>query len=89
MYHSLNEGSLEGYLRTFAREGNLLGKHYFKYGLMRDEQRRDLLLGLLASIQDISFDLALVLFLLAGVKLEKFIGFEIFPAIVRFNAEFH
>jgi pleckstrin homology domain-containing family M member 2 len=60
LYHSLNEGSLEGYLRTFTREGNLLGKHYFKYALMRDEQRRDLLLGLLASIQDISFDLALV-----------------------------
>jgi pleckstrin homology domain-containing family M member 2 len=62
LYHSLNEGSLEGYLRTFAREGNLLGKHYFKYSLMRDELRMDLLLGLLASIQDISFDLALVRF---------------------------
>ncbi|XP_065339117.1 uncharacterized protein prd1 isoform X2 [Cloeon dipterum] len=62
LYHSLNEGSLEGYLRTFSREGNLLGKHYFNYAFLRDEQRRDLLIGLLASLQGVCFELALQCF---------------------------
>ncbi|XP_059468838.1 uncharacterized protein LOC132192756 [Neocloeon triangulifer] len=59
LYHSLNEGSLESYLRAFAREGNLVSKHFYKFALLRDEQQRDLLVGLLASIQDFSFDIAL------------------------------
>lgn len=60
LYHTLSEGSFESYLACMLRDTKNLKKQYFSHALVRDADRTNQLINLLAGLENVSFTLQLV-----------------------------
>lgn len=60
LYHTLSEGSFESYLACMLRDNKTLKKQYFQHALVRDADRTNQLINLLAGLENVSFTLQLV-----------------------------
>lgn len=60
LYHTLSEGSFESYLACMLRDTKTLKKQYFPHALVRDADRTNQLINLLAGLENVSFTLQLV-----------------------------
>ncbi|XP_014226949.2 pleckstrin homology domain-containing family M member 2 [Trichogramma pretiosum] len=59
LYHTLSEGSFESYLACMLRDAKNLKKQYFPHALVRDADRTNQLVNLLAGLENVSFTLQL------------------------------
>ncbi|OXU18099.1 hypothetical protein TSAR_007610 [Trichomalopsis sarcophagae] len=59
LYHTLSEGSFESYLACMLRDIKTLKKQYFQHALVRDADRTNQLINLLAGLENVSFTLQL------------------------------
>jgi len=60
LYHTLSEGSFESYLACLLRDSKTLKKQYFPHALVRDVDKTNQLVNLLAGLENVSFTLQLV-----------------------------
>lgn len=60
LYHTLSEGSFESYLGCLLRDTKTLKKQYFSHALVRDADKTNQLVNLLAGLENVSFTLQLV-----------------------------
>jgi hypothetical protein len=60
LYHTLSEGSFESYLACLVRDTTTLKKQYFPHALVRDVDKTNQLVNLLAGLENVSFTLQLV-----------------------------
>lgn len=60
LYHTLSEGSFESYLACLLRDTKILKKQYFPHALVRDADKTNQLVNLLAGLENVSFTLQLV-----------------------------
>lgn len=60
LYHTLSEGSFESYLACLLRDTKTLKKQYFPHALVRDADKTNQLVNLLAGLENVSFTLQLV-----------------------------
>ncbi|XP_066593386.1 pleckstrin homology domain-containing family M member 2 [Prorops nasuta] len=59
LYHTLSEGSFESYLACLLRDAQTLQKQYFPHALVRDIDKTNQLINLLAGLENVSFTLQL------------------------------
>ncbi|XP_017883684.1 uncharacterized protein LOC108627122 [Ceratina calcarata] len=59
LYHTLSEGSFESYLACLLRDTKTLKKQYFPHALVRDADKTNQLVNLLAGLENVSFTLQL------------------------------
>ncbi|EFN65308.1 Pleckstrin-like proteiny domain-containing family M member 2 [Camponotus floridanus] len=59
LYHTLSEGSFESYLGCLLRDTKTLKKQYFSHALVRDADKTNQLVNLLAGLENVSFTLQL------------------------------
>ncbi|XP_012288630.1 pleckstrin homology domain-containing family M member 2 [Orussus abietinus] len=59
LYHTLSEGSFESYLACLLRDTSTLKKQYFPHALVRDADKTNQLVNLLAGLENVSFTLQL------------------------------
>ncbi|XP_067213080.1 pleckstrin homology domain-containing family M member 2 isoform X2 [Linepithema humile] len=59
LYHTLSEGSFESYLACLLRDSKTLKKQYFPHALVRDVDKTNQLVNLLAGLENVSFTLQL------------------------------
>ncbi|KAH0951760.1 hypothetical protein HN011_003151 [Eciton burchellii] len=59
LYHTLSEGSFESYLACLVRDTTTLKKQYFPHALVRDVDKTNQLVNLLAGLENVSFTLQL------------------------------
>ncbi|RLU19751.1 hypothetical protein DMN91_008308 [Ooceraea biroi] len=59
LYHTLSEGSFESYLACLVRDTKTLKKQYFPHALVRDVDKTNQLVNLLAGLENVSFTLQL------------------------------
>ncbi|KAF7383056.1 hypothetical protein HZH68_014905 [Vespula germanica] len=59
LYHTLSEGSFESYLACLLRDSKTLKKQYFPHALVRDADKTNQLVNLLAGLENVSFTLQL------------------------------
>lgn len=59
LYHTLSEGSFESYLACLLRDTKTLKKQYFPHALVRDVDKTNQLVNLLAGLENVSFTLQL------------------------------
>ncbi|CAK9831940.1 Pleckstrin homology domain-containing family M member 2 [Anthophora retusa] len=59
LYHTLSEGSFESYLACLLRDTKTLKKQYFPHALVRDADKANQLVNLLAGLENVSFTLQL------------------------------
>lgn len=59
---ALNENMLESYIASFMENHKILEKHYLKPALLRDNNRMQVVLTLMAGLEFIEFDLTVVSF---------------------------
>ncbi|KAG5323179.1 PKHM2 protein, partial [Pseudoatta argentina] len=59
LYHTLSEGSFESYLACLLRDAKTLKKQYFPHALVRDADKTNQLINLLAGLENVSFTLQL------------------------------
>ncbi|XP_011495840.1 PREDICTED: pleckstrin homology domain-containing family M member 2 [Ceratosolen solmsi marchali] len=59
LYHTLSEGSFESYLACMIRDIKTVKKEYFPHALIRDADKTNQLINLLAGLENVSFTLQL------------------------------
>ncbi|XP_076357921.1 pleckstrin homology domain-containing family M member 2-like isoform X2 [Tachypleus tridentatus] len=59
LFHALNESTLEGYIRSFLQNPKIVRKYYMQPALLRDEQRTQLLITIVAGLEFVPFQLQL------------------------------
>ncbi|XP_043488896.1 pleckstrin homology domain-containing family M member 2 [Polistes fuscatus] len=59
LYHTLSEGSFESYLACLLRDTKTLKKQYSQHALVRDADKTNQLVNLLAGLENVSFTLQL------------------------------
>ncbi|XP_043483128.1 pleckstrin homology domain-containing family M member 2 isoform X1 [Leptopilina heterotoma] len=59
LYHTLSEGSFESYLACLLRDTHTLKKQYFPHALVRNPDKTNQLINLLAGLENVSFTLQL------------------------------
>ncbi|XP_076663253.1 pleckstrin homology domain-containing protein pruning defect 1 isoform X2 [Andrena cerasifolii] len=59
LYHTLSEGSFESYLACLLRDTKTLKKQYLTHALVRDADKTNQLVNLLAGLENVSFTLQL------------------------------
>jgi pleckstrin family protein M 2 len=60
LYHTLSEGSFESYLACMIRDIKTVMKEYLPHALIRDADKTNQLINLLAGLENVSFTLQLV-----------------------------